>query len=176
MIPPRMLATTPPRQTQAFEISDAMLAPIREGMLRCVTSGTAKANLGDFEARRGISVAGKTGTAERVRPVFDEEGRPVEDPGRPILNADGSPRLKPDGTPSYKQVVDTGTDAWFVGYAPADRPQFVVAAVMEWGGHGGAVAAPMAREAFIQLQRHGYLGGMRAVGMAGGAGERGVGR
>jgi cell division protein FtsI/penicillin-binding protein 2 len=45
----------------------------------------------------------------------------------------------------------------FVGYAPADNPRFIVAAVMEWGGHGGARAAPMVREAFIQLQRHNYL-------------------
>ena len=36
--------------------------------------------------------------------------------------------------------------AWFAGYAPADRPQIVVAALVENGGHGGAVAAPIAQD------------------------------
>lgn len=36
--------------------------------------------------------------------------------------------------------------AWFAGYAPADRPQIVVVALVENGGHGGAVAAPIAQD------------------------------
>lgn len=35
--------------------------------------------------------------------------------------------------------------AWFVGVAPIDDPQFVVAVVIEEGGSGGAIAAPVAR-------------------------------
>lgn len=34
--------------------------------------------------------------------------------------------------------------AWFVGYAPADRPEVVFAVLVENAGHGGAVAAPIA--------------------------------
>lgn len=33
--------------------------------------------------------------------------------------------------------------AWFAGYAPADNPKIVVVSVVENGGHGGAVAAPV---------------------------------
>jgi penicillin-binding protein 2 len=36
--------------------------------------------------------------------------------------------------------------AWFVGYAPAKRPRIVVAAFVEHGGFGGAVAAPVAKK------------------------------
>ncbi|MGD9125206.1 MAG: penicillin-binding transpeptidase domain-containing protein [Desulfarculaceae bacterium] len=36
--------------------------------------------------------------------------------------------------------------AWFVGFAPADAPQFVIALVLEQGGLGGRVAAPLAVE------------------------------
>ncbi|MBN2537057.1 penicillin-binding protein 2, partial [candidate division WOR-3 bacterium] len=36
--------------------------------------------------------------------------------------------------------------AWFVGYAPAEQPEIVVAVLVENGGHGGAVAAPIARQ------------------------------
>jgi cell division protein FtsI/penicillin-binding protein 2 len=35
--------------------------------------------------------------------------------------------------------------AWFIGVAPIDDPQFVVAVVIEEGGSGGGIAAPVAR-------------------------------
>ncbi len=35
--------------------------------------------------------------------------------------------------------------AWFVGVAPIDNPQYVVAVVIEEGGSGGGIAAPVAR-------------------------------
>jgi penicillin-binding protein 2 len=35
--------------------------------------------------------------------------------------------------------------AWFVGYAPRDRPRVAVAVVVEHGGRGAATAAPIAR-------------------------------
>ncbi len=35
--------------------------------------------------------------------------------------------------------------AWFACYAPADDPQYVVVVMVEHGGHGGMVAAPVAR-------------------------------
>lgn len=38
--------------------------------------------------------------------------------------------------------------AWFAGYAPADNPQIVVAALVENGGHGGAEAAPLVQDLF----------------------------
>jgi len=36
--------------------------------------------------------------------------------------------------------------SWFIGFAPADRPQVAIAVVIENGGLGGRVAAPAARE------------------------------
>jgi penicillin-binding protein 2 len=36
--------------------------------------------------------------------------------------------------------------AWFAGYAPADHPRIVVAAILENAGHGGAVAAPVVHD------------------------------
>ena len=32
--------------------------------------------------------------------------------------------------------------SWFVGVAPLDKPEIVVCAIVEWGGHGSEVAAP----------------------------------
>jgi cell division protein FtsI/penicillin-binding protein 2 len=36
--------------------------------------------------------------------------------------------------------------AWFVSYAPVEDPQVACAVVVEHGGHGGAVAAPIAHD------------------------------
>jgi penicillin-binding protein 2 len=79
--------------------------------------------------RMNVDLAGKTGSATATRPVW----------------IDG------------KKSSRTDSDAWFMGYVPADHPQYVIAALMEFGGHGGVAAAPMAREAVYQLERHGYL-------------------
>jgi len=38
------------------------------------------------------------------------------------------------------------THAWFVGFAPAGRPRIALAVLVEHGGHGGDVAAPLAME------------------------------
>jgi len=36
--------------------------------------------------------------------------------------------------------------AWFVGFAPAEAPEIVVAALVEHGGHGGSAAAPVVQK------------------------------
>ncbi|HEY3356168.1 MAG TPA: penicillin-binding protein 2 [Polyangia bacterium] len=40
----------------------------------------------------------------------------------------------------------TGDHAWFAGYAPVQRPEIVVVVLVEHGGMGGHVAAPVATE------------------------------
>jgi penicillin-binding protein 2 len=40
--------------------------------------------------------------------------------------------------------------AWFAGFGPAQDPEIVVVALVENGGHGGAAAAPIARQLFMQ--------------------------
>ncbi len=36
--------------------------------------------------------------------------------------------------------------AWFIAYAPADKPKIALAVLVENGGHGGSTAAPIARK------------------------------
>ncbi|HEY3425223.1 MAG TPA: penicillin-binding transpeptidase domain-containing protein [Negativicutes bacterium] len=43
--------------------------------------------------------------------------------------------------------------AWFIGFAPADDPQIAIAVIVENGGSGGGVAAPIARQIFMQALR-----------------------
>lgn len=40
------------------------------------------------------------------------------------------------------------THGWFAAYAPAENPEIVVVVFMEGGGHGGSVAAPVAKKIF----------------------------
>ncbi len=55
------------------------------------------------------------------------------------------------GKTGTAQVASKDDYAWFVGYAPADKPRYVVAVVVEQGGHGGSVAAPAARQVLAAL-------------------------
>jgi penicillin-binding protein 2 len=55
------------------------------------------------------------------------------------------------GKTGTAEVAGKDDYAWFVGYAPADRPRYCVAVVVEQGGHGGSVAAPAARQILAAL-------------------------
>lgn len=47
---------------------------------------------------------------------------------------------------------ETGnTHAWYVGFAPADNPVVAVAVIVEQGGSGGQVAAPIGRDVIISV-------------------------
>lgn len=55
------------------------------------------------------------------------------------------------GKTGTAEVAGKDDFAWFVGYAPAGAPRYVVAVVVEQGGHGGSVAAPAARQILAAL-------------------------
>ena len=71
-------------------------------------------------------MSGKTGTAQ-VRRISkaERETRVLKNHERPWRERD---------------------HALFVGYAPSDNPQYAVAVVVEHGGGGSKVAAPIARD------------------------------
>jgi len=63
-------------------------------------------------------------------------------------------------SPNYDIAGKTGTaetgnsrpsHAWFVAFAPADKPKVAVAVIVENGGLGGKTAAPIAKEIFSSL-------------------------
>jgi peptidoglycan glycosyltransferase len=49
------------------------------------------------------------------------------------------------GKTGTAEIADAEPHAWFAGFAPAEDPQVVVAVVVENGGTGGSVAAPITR-------------------------------
>ncbi len=91
--------------------------------LRDVVNG--KEGTGRRSRLKKIIVSGKTGTAQVVRMKSNEELEKGE--VIPVRHRD---------------------HAWFVAFAPYEKPDIAVAIIIEHGGHGGATAAPIARKIF----------------------------
>ncbi len=116
-------------------VGPTLLRGGRGGRRRATTPRTArvvtramrlvvKQGTGSAAAVTGVSVAGKTGTAELRSTVRDESTPIGEDAG----------------------ASDTAdTTAWFVAFAPSRRPSVVVAVMLIGQGAGGATAAPAAK-------------------------------
>jgi cell division protein FtsI/penicillin-binding protein 2 len=106
-------------------VSERAARTVARFMRRVVESGTGSA------ARiAGVSVAGKTGTAE------------LRDTTRP----DTQP---PPGEESVKPDDKSDTDAWFIAFAPASKPRVAVAVLLVGAGAGGETAAPAARQILL---------------------------
>jgi penicillin-binding protein 2 len=52
------------------------------------------------------------------------------------------------GTAQIGSLESGKNFAWFISYAPADDPQYVVSVFIDRAGHGGESAAPVARQIF----------------------------
>ena len=91
---------------------------VQQMMVAVVDYGT-----GTSAAIPGVTVAGKTGTAELANTTTAN--------GSSVANAN--------------QL----TDAWFVGYAPVGHPRIVVGALFPNQGAGGATAAPAVRQVLV---------------------------
>jgi len=89
---------------------------VQEGLYAAThaANGTSSGVFGQFP----VSIAGKTGTAEKL----------IKLPGY-----------------EYSAYFD---QAWWCGYGPTEEPTIVVCAVIENGGHGGTAAAPAALTVF----------------------------
>ncbi len=68
--------------------------------------------------------------------VNDGTGRQAQIPGVPVAGKTGTAQLGENQDPH----------AWFTGFAPVDDPKIAVAVLVENGGQGSEVAAPIARE------------------------------
>ena len=55
------------------------------------------------------------------------------------------PGVQVAGKTGTAEVANAQPHSWFAGFAPAENPKVAVAVLVENGGTGGAVAAPIAR-------------------------------
>jgi len=118
----------PPARSGALPASVART--VRRLMIGVVRGGT-----GTSAAIPGVTVAGKTGTAELKSACPASVGASQEGPG----GGEGQESCanEPQGA---------NTDAWFAAFAPALHPRMVVCVLLVKDGAGGDTAAPVARE------------------------------
>jgi penicillin-binding protein 2 len=116
----QVVESFPPRLRRQLKLRPDALAMVRHALVGVVNDpkGTAwNARLPDLS----VQVAGKTGTAQ-VRK----------------LSARGQSHIVHEG-----EWDVTKDHAWFVGFAPAQKPRVVVVALVEHGGLGAKAAAPI---------------------------------
>jgi penicillin-binding protein 2 len=113
----------PPTSTQLIPLKQKNVTDIISAMVNVVYGehGTAK-NIAEGTA---YQIAGKTGTAQVYTVKQNEQ---------------------------YDKEIDIKfrDHALFISFAPADDPKIAVAVVVENGGHGGTVAAPLAAKVIEQ--------------------------
>ncbi len=95
------------------------LQTIRDAMWSVVNEG----GTGQGARLANYQVAGKTGTAQTISLSTREKL-------------------------SESELEGLEDNAWFVGFAPRDDPEIIVAVIVQRGGSGGSAAAPLAREIF----------------------------
>jgi len=119
-------------QFPSLGLSPAHLAVMRAGMnaVSNIPGGTA------YNARikeKEFALAGKTGSAQVKRITMAERATGVlKNEQRPWRDRD---------------------HALFVAYAPIDNPRYAIGMIVEHGGGGAAVAAPIARDILLECQK-----------------------
>jgi penicillin-binding protein 2 len=115
----KLLTRSQPVITGKLPISRKNLDIVRRGLREVVRNEHGTAHRIDL---KDLQISGKTGTSQ----VFSRKG------DESIAEDDIADNLK--------------SHAWFVAYAPSDKPQIAVAVMVEHGEHGAAAAAPIAQE------------------------------
>lgn len=119
----------PSRVLHEVTLSKPALDSVRKGLWQVVNE---QGGTGSATRIAGLDVAGKTGTVQ----VIAQHG---------WIKAESLPFKFRD-------------HAWFASFAPLNNPQMVVVVFVEHGGHGGADAAPLAKQLFEARFRDKVMG------------------
>ena len=133
IVRPRLIRDTEPVSPQPIGIDARHLAMVNRAMYKAVNrpSGTA---YNSSVLINGNRMNGKTGTVQ-VRRISKDE--------------------RESGVLSNKELDWHLRDhSLFVGYAPHDNPRYAISIVIEHGGGGAYVAAPIARDIMAELLRN----------------------
>jgi penicillin-binding protein A len=131
------------------------------GIMNMVTEGgTATGAMAPVKVA-GIRSGGKTGTAQKAVPIIDPKtGQPQR---RVVIEKD--PKGKVIG--QHEEIVMADklrSDAWYLSFAPLDKPVIAMAVLLEGPGpgisfYGGKNAAPIAAQLILKAKSLGYFGG-----------------
>jgi penicillin-binding protein A len=116
--------------------SVAVVSPTVARTVRRLMIGVVRDGTGTSAAIPGVTVAGKTGTAE----LKSACKAPPEK-----SSSEETKESSKEGCHSAESEA-SNTDAWFAAFAPALHPRIVVCVLMVEDGAGGTTAAPVARQ------------------------------
>jgi hypothetical protein len=125
-------------------MSPAVARTVRRLMIGVVREGT-----GTAAAIPGVTVAGKTGTAELGKAGGSQSCKSESGSGSGSETESGSGSSESGSGESEcmgSSSEPQNTDAWFAAFAPALHPRIVVGVMLVRDGAGGATAAPVARQ------------------------------
>ncbi len=154
--------------TQALTIGQGTLTATPLQMVRMIAAVASGGRL--VTPRIVLANEGESSAAVSQIPLQKETLRLVREGMRQaVANEDGTAHRAFAGV-AVEVAGKTGTaeagtgqkdHAWFVGYAPADKPQVAFAVALEHAGGGGAIAAPVARHLVDEMIRLGYFDAAR---------------
>jgi len=152
---------------RAPEVFKQVLPPPKAAQMRSIMnlvtggpSGTARGVFAPIKAA-GINTGGKTGTAQKVVPLYDPKT------GEPKTRHRVEKDNKGNIIREYDEVIMDNEhpriDAWFLCIAPIERPQIAIAVIVEGGGYGSKSAAPIAAAMVLKARDLGYFSGARST-------------
>ena len=126
-ITPTLLINKNKNRFEPLKINPQHIEFIKKSMERVVKGNNGTARNYQIGSKK-VEMAGKTGTVQVVR-ISEAERE------KGLIKNEDRPWKKRD-------------HALFVGYAPASKPKYAITVVVEHGGSGSSVAAPIARDVF----------------------------
>ena len=130
------------------------------GIMNMVTEGGTGTSAMAPVMAAGIRSGGKTGTAQKDVPVIDPKtGEPMK---KIVIEKD--PKGKIIGQHQETVFYDKKrSDAWYLSFAPLDKPVVAMAVLLEGPGpgisfYGGKNAAPIAAQLILKAKALGYFG------------------
>ena len=132
-IEPTLVKSNKNEEVSKLDIKPEHIEIVKQGMFEVVNGVNGTAIASRFK-NKNIKMSGKTGTTQVRRITLKERAAGIK---------------KDEDLPwKYRN------HAWFMAYAPHDKPKYAIAVIVEHGSSGSGVAAPIASkilEAAIDL-------------------------
>ncbi|HEY6231825.1 MAG TPA: penicillin-binding transpeptidase domain-containing protein [Pyrinomonadaceae bacterium] len=139
------------------QVMSPQVAATLRGIMGLVTGGPSGTARGVFApvAAAGINTGGKTGTAQKIEPVYDPKtGEPKT---RHRVEKDNRGNIIREYEETIMDEEHPRIDGWFLCIAPLERPQLAMAVIVEGGGYGSKSAAPIAAALVMKAKDLGYF-------------------
>src|SRR6185436_15540825 len=155
LMKPKIEFNQPPQMFK--QVMPAQTAATLRSIMNLVTGGprgTARGVFAPIKAA-GVNTGGKTGTAQKVVPVYDPKtGQPKT---RHRIEKDNKGNIIREYEETIMDNDHPRIDAWFLCIAPLERPQLAMAVLVEGGGYGSKAAAPIAAALVMKARELGYF-------------------